>query len=70
MYASVIIVRLYVNHKLLNNKIIEKDNPVILLKNILPIEYAKTIVKEPKMGEKNLAADSSVFVGIFSPGSG
>tara|TARA_Y100000782_G_C9972034_1_gene176369 strand:+ start:256 stop:456 length:201 start_codon:yes stop_codon:yes gene_type:complete len=48
----------------------EKQKPVNLLKRIFPIKYAKTTVKEPNTGVKNLAAESSDFSGILTPGIG
>ncbi len=39
---------------------------MILLKRIFPIKNANTIVKEPKIGEKNLPAANSSIDGVFA----
>ena len=70
MCVSDIIVRLYPNHKLLNNSNNAKLNPVILLKRNFPIKKARTTVNEPRIGEKNLAAPNSDFSGTFTPKTG
>ena len=70
MNGSVIIVRLYANHKLLKSNSNEKINPTDLLKRIFPIKYARTIDNELRTTEKNLAEDNSSFVGMFIPGIG
>lgn len=44
--------------------------PTILLKRIFPMTNAITTVNDPRIGEKNLAAVHSDFVGTLIPGRG
>jgi len=46
---------------------VANETPTNLLKSIFPIKNEMTMVREPKMGEKNLAAASSDCVGTVTP---
>ena len=47
--------------------VIANEIPTNRLKSIFPIKNEITTVREPNIGEKNLAAESSGCVGVLIP---
>ena len=60
-------VRLWCIHKPWNSMMVANETPTNLLKSMFPTKNEITMVREPNIGEKNLAATSSDWVGILTP---